>query len=172
MADLARDLGISTKTLYRVFPSKADLVRELVETWAARLERQLRDEDDAVGPFADQLLHSSELWQANRRRYGEGFWAELERDYPESYALVTRARHGLRQRMLERIEPRLRPGIDAGLALELFDAGMARAVDPQVQRRYGVDARTAIRTAVRMWADGALAEPLPARRARTRANTP
>ena len=168
MADLARELGISTKTLYAVFPSKAELVRRLMERWAARLETELDDEPaEAEGPFVDQLLRTSEVWQTNRRRFGPRFWEELERDFPEPYGLVAAARQRLREQMRDRIKPFLRADLSAELAMELFDASLARAMDPDVQRDTGVTGRDAVRAAVSVFARGALSEPLRAR-ARTR----
>ena len=70
VSDLARELGMSTKTLYRLFPSKDDLVLAVVERWADRLlggpaatDRQRHDVRRAgavgrpvprVGTFADE----------------------------------------------------------------------------------------------------------------------
>ena len=168
MADLARDLQISTKTLYRLFPTKADLVQQMMVLWAARFDRDL----DAVGdggatpdegamPFAAQLVATSRVWQLSRRRYGNTFWDELERDYPDAYALFTGARSRLRERLLDRLGPHMAPGVDAPFAIELFDAALARALDPKVQARNRLDARAAIAQAVRIWAGGAV---VPARR--------
>src|SRR4051794_18644489 len=103
MADLARELGISTKTLYRVFPSKAQLVHRLMEAWARRLSGDLAgDGDGHQRPFVDQLLRISEVWQTNRRRFSQKFWDEIERDFPDSYAVWFTARAEFRQRILDR----------------------------------------------------------------------
>lgn len=166
MADLARDLGISTKTLYRIFPSKARLVHALMERWAARLEAQLRREEaqDEAGLFVDQLLRTSQVWHDNRRRFGPAFWAELQTDYPDSYALVVDGRRRLRHRNDERLRPFLRADVPPSLALELFEAALARAMDPEVQERVGVSGRAAVGAAVRVWSSGALSEPIRTRR--------
>jgi len=165
MADLARDLGISTKTLYRLFPTKADLVPRLMERWAGRFERELEAGAGASDrlPFAEQLLRTSEVWRASRRRFSAQFWDEIERDYPASAALLDDARTRLRAHVKERLGPHIRPGLDAELALELFDAILAGALDPGARHRLGIDGRTAVRTAVRIWSSGALAQPLPRR---------
>ena len=165
MADLARDLQISTKTLYRLFPTKADLVQRLMERWAGRFEKDLaagRTASDQL-PFVEQLLTTSEVWQASRRRFSAQFWDELERDYPASAALLSDARARLRTHVMERLGPHMAPGLEPDLALELFDAALARALDPAVRKRFGIDPRTAIRNAVRIWAGGALVHPLPRR---------
>lgn len=164
MADLARQLGISTKTLYRAFPSKARLVHALMERWAARLEDRLRSEEDDGGPFVDQLLRTSQVWHDHRRRFGPAFWAELQADYPESYALVAEGRKRLRERHDEQLRPYLREDVPAPLALDLFEAVLARAMDPDVQRRFGVTGREAVGAAVRVWSSGALSAPLRTRR--------
>jgi AcrR family transcriptional regulator len=166
MADLARDLGISTKTLYRVFPSKAALVQGLMDRWASRLEAELQREEahEDEGPFVDQLLRTSEVWRANRHRFGPAFWTELERDYPSSFAMVAEGRQRVRERMLDRLRPFVRADLSPPLAMELFEAALAHAMDSEVQQRLGVNGRDAVRTAVRVWASGALSEPIRSRR--------
>ena len=165
MADLARDLQMSTKTLYRLFPTKADLVQRLMERWAGRFEKDLASGRAASNelPFVEQLLTTSEVWQASRRRFSAQFWDELERDYPNSAALLSDARARLRAHVMERLGPHIVEGLNPDLALELFDATLARALDAGVRKRIGLDTRTAIRNAVRIWAGGALVQPLPRR---------
>ena len=166
MADLARDLSISTKTLYRLYPTKADLVHRLMRSWAKRFETDLDSETEGADDetlFVDQLLNTSEVWRASRRRFSNRFWEELASDYPDSYALLADARGRFRARILERLGSRMAPGVNPDLAIELFDALLARAIDSDVQRRLGVDSRTAIRNAVQIWTTGALDEPLPRR---------
>jgi len=161
MAELARDLGISTKTLYRIYPSKATLVHRLIERWTSRFERDLAaDAEHPPRPSIDQLINTSEVWQANRRRFGHRFWDEIERDYPDSYAVLVAARSRLRADLLHRLAPELKRGIAPDFAMELFDAMLAHSLEPDVRRRTGVDAATAIRTAVRIWSRGALVAPL------------
>lgn len=172
MAKLARDLGISTKTLYGVFPSKADLVHRLMERWAARLDGQLGAEPPEGGPFVDQLLYASETWHAHRRKFSTRFWAELERDYPESAELVVRAGRTLRHRMREQFRPYLRRDLSPQLAIELFDAALARALDADLRKSLGLSAREAIAAAVSVWARGALVEPLRTRPLGTAINKP
>jgi hypothetical protein len=48
--------------------------------------------------------------------------------------------------------------------MELFEAALARAMDQDAQKRLGVDGRAAVRAAVRVWASGALSEPIRSRR--------
>jgi AcrR family transcriptional regulator len=168
MADLARDLQISTKTLYRLFPTKADLVHRMMKAWARRFERdldaagedELEVERDEGMPFVGQLVASSRVWQVSRRRFAGSFWEELERDYPVSFELFVGARARLRRQILERLEPHMAHGVDPEFAMELFDAALGRALDPDVLARTGVQPRAAIGQAVRIWAAGALVQPL------------
>ena len=74
MAELARDLGISTRTLYQHFPSKADLVDSLMERWAAEVQRtQNANIAQDATPF-EHMLKAAESWleanAASRRRSG------------------------------------------------------------------------------------------------------
>jgi AcrR family transcriptional regulator len=159
MADLARDLGMSTKTVYRVFPTKADLVRRLVESWVGRLERDLRAEvPDGEGGelFVEHLFRASEVFHEKNRQFGQAFWDELDRDYPEASAVAAAARQRLRERMIERLRPHVRRNIDPALAIEMFEATLDVAMDSSVRRKLGVRTQEAIDTAVRIWAQGAL----------------
>jgi AcrR family transcriptional regulator len=172
MADLARDLQISTKTLYRLFPTKADLVHRMMTQWANRFARDLDAAGDEPGesesegerdegmPFVSQLVASSRVWQVSRRRFGGTFWEELERDYPPSFELFVEARARLRRQILERLGPHMAYGVDPEFAMELFDAALGRALDPRVLARTGIEPRAAIGQAVRIWAAGALVQPL------------
>lgn len=169
MADLARDLQISTKTVYRIFPTKAALVHRMMERWAGRLDADLgaSDTDDRL-PFADQLLQTSEVWRSSRRRFSPVFWDELERDYPDAFEVLVAARARWRDAILARLGPHMVEGLVPEVAMELFDAAIAHALDPKVQERLGIDGRTAVRHAVNIWANGALDQPLARRPARSR----
>lgn len=169
MADLARDLQVSTKTVYRVFPTKAALVHRMMERWAGRFDADLLGLSETEQmPFVDQLLQTSEVWQTSRRRFSAMFWDELERDYPDSYQLIVDARARLRASIFERLGPHMVDGLVPEVTMDLFDALLAHALDPAVQSRLGIDGRVAVRHAVRVWADGALVHPLARRPPRAR----
>lgn len=89
MAELARRTGISTKTLYGHFPSKEELIRQVIEQGS----QEVRDGMAAI-------VNQPELDVAEKLRrllayVPSGFggtdlrlWHELKRYYPEQWALV------------------------------------------------------------------------------------
>ncbi len=159
MADLARELGISTKTLYKVFPSKGALVESLLERWAARLSEQL-----AAGPRAgsmlDAIVRSSEVWAEHARRFAPRFWEEVERDYPDAHAVFVEARRSQRQQTRGQLASLLRGTVPADVAFDLFDTVLRRAMDAPGNGS-ATTRRERIATAVDVWANGALASPQP-----------
>ncbi|WP_236707852.1 TetR/AcrR family transcriptional regulator [Brevibacillus choshinensis] len=89
MSDLARRVGVSTKTLYAVFTSKEELITRIIQESI----RELREREDLI-------LHDKELDLIEKLRQllgllPNGFagtnlrvWYELKRYYPMQWKLV------------------------------------------------------------------------------------
>ena len=159
MAEVARDLGISTKTLYKVFDSKEQVVQSLMEMWAALFEAALANNERAVpdeATIADRLKNQAVVWAEVRARFSPAFWLELERDYPGPFAVFDAARERTRVVVRGRIAPLLKPELDAELAHELYDALTRRAADPDLCQRLNLTPHDALVQAVEIWTRGAL----------------
>jgi AcrR family transcriptional regulator len=156
MSELARDLGISTKTLYRHFPTKADLVDSLMQEWSSELERRQADRLDRMrDPVArvQEVAHESlELIGA----FSTTFWTELRRDFPEPAARFTAAVVASYTRAGAWLAPMLREGVDLRVAGRLLHVMLAAAADPDTCDELGITRRDAVDQAVRLWAEGAL----------------
>jgi len=156
MAELARDLGISTRTLYQHFPSKADLVASLMDRWADAVERrQLRTMSDGRSPY-EQLLEAASGWLEGQCAFAPAFWSQLERDYPE-----TSARYQARLRRIlevgrQNLMPFIREDLDKGLALALMQASLRAAADPVRCDRLAISRQEAVRQAIEVWVRGTL----------------
>ncbi len=156
MAELARDLGVSTRTLYRAFPTKAALVHALLEGWArdveeAQPERGVRTQDPVARVHAAAVA-----WLEASGRFSPAFWTELARDFPRSHALFARTLRDVLARVREGLEDHLRPGLSAELAFAVLVASVARAVDPDLCQRANATRSDAARVAIEIWARGAL----------------
>ena len=87
MLSLAKNMGISTKTLYRHFSTKTMLIQAVVELNDKRfnenrMRRMMRGEN------AHQRIVSASIeWFELRNELGERYWHELQRDYPEVFTL-------------------------------------------------------------------------------------
>ena len=158
MIELSRDLGMSSRTVYKHYPSKAELVVAMIESWAERFGHLLEERLDAVeGPF-DRLLVAIGSWIDFTDAIHPDFFSDLARDYPEANALYLdqlRRQHQLGRQLLE---PHLRPGLDADLAFGHLASSIAYASDPGFCERLGVTRVQATIQVVRVWARGSLRE--------------
>jgi len=158
MADLARSLGISTKTLYREFGAKSELVQALLDRWAANLEVSQRDRLEQIDDPVVRLSAGIGEIFAQVSRYSPSFWRELRADYPEQQASFDAAVTRARLRAAEWIGSAVRVDLDPQLALDLLGALVRLAVDPDRSERLGLTREQALEQAVAIWASGALGQ--------------
>jgi len=156
MAELARDLGISTRTLYRHFPTKSDLVLALTRRWAERLEEMQRRRFSSGQSPLTELHAAAQTWVGLSSELSSAYWLELERDHPEAHAILVRQVGRNMGRARRRLAPLVREGLDPDVALRLLRAAVAEAADPAACEALGVTRQEATRTAIEIWARGAL----------------
>jgi len=85
MDDIARELGISKKTLYQDFKDKRSLISEVIE-FDLLLNKQLRDQVllPRLGAIEEFHLINSRI-HFIRSRYSETFHWDLKRYFPDTY---------------------------------------------------------------------------------------
>jgi AcrR family transcriptional regulator len=157
MAELARELGISTRTLYQHFESKAEMVREVMERWARDVEvDQARRARSGLGP-RERMIEAADSWIEGQDRFSGEFWTQVQEDYPEaSRVLLDQVRKSLGAARAY-LGPRVSPELDAELALSILRGAIARALDPKRCDRLGLSRQEAVRQAVDLWCRGAMA---------------
>ena len=156
MSDLARELAMSTKTLYREFPTKDALVQSLVGRWARDFVAVHRQRQQAGMPAEERLrLRAREIVRA-RRKYSEAFWDDLNADHPDAWRLYTTAVLSVREEARARIEAEMREGVDKELAWQLVTAMVETALQSEVRARTGMTVEQSIDAAIELWARGAL----------------
>lgn len=99
MDDLAAELGMSKKTLYGSFPSKTELVREVLLEKFRRLETDLDRVNAGNGADVLALLHA--LLACVQRHAAEiqpPFVRDMRREAPEMFELVQSRRRAVIQR--------------------------------------------------------------------------
>jgi AcrR family transcriptional regulator len=159
MAELARDLRMSKRTIYLHFPSKMALIEELLDTWATRVERQSAERWNSEETCVQSLKRWASEWSQGIGQYAPRFWSEA-RDYcPEAFERYRIRMDALRVHSLERMSFWLRPGLNPGVALELFFAAVRTAMDPALCDRHNVTRSDALDSLVEVWARGALVDP-------------
>jgi AcrR family transcriptional regulator len=158
MAELLQELHMSASTLYRHFPSKDDLVTASVERWASEIAADAfvgkPSKDEKV--IYDQLIAWAEAWSEAQAQFAPAFISDLRRDYPAAWEifqrhLTTSRRHGAALLM-----PGLKPALRPDLALALLGLILTHITDPELPDRLRVSRHDFIRTAISIWASGAL----------------
>lgn len=157
MAELARELGISSKTLYRCFPTKDHLVQALIDRWVDRLAADDRSRIVNVERGAQALLREwGDAWVQSVQRFSPAFWTELERDNPQAYETYAEAVRKFRDSARRSFAPEIRPSLSSAFAQALFAAIVRTAADPGFCERLGMTRRDTVRAAIDVWATGAL----------------
>lgn len=159
MGELATALGMSISTLYGHFPSKEHLVAAMVDSWCADLATHDALVEGERIPIAARFRAWSDAWSVRIIQYSPAFFADLARDYPEQSARLQRdlaRRKAMGEALLT---PHLKPGVSPGGAFALLELIYTHAHDPRLGDDVGVARRDVVRTALAIWAEGALQKP-------------
>ncbi len=156
MSELARELGISKKTLYQHFASKEALVRAMIDDMSGRLHERANELEamadspgDLMRLWADEVLESEES-------YTPVFWQDLETEYPEAHAAMTRQLDEARERAKAQLTLHLRPDVTPEVALATYEAILSKATDPELCERLKMTRQESVMAALEIWARGAL----------------
>ncbi|MGI8925673.1 MAG: TetR/AcrR family transcriptional regulator [Tepidiformaceae bacterium] len=157
IADLAGDAGISSKTLYRCFESKDQLVQSLIERWVGHLFEDLAANYGGTrGDALTALRQWGEAWVRGIQKFSPAFWAELERDYPRAFAAYVAAVRDLRHRARAGFSRDIRPGTSPEFAQAMFLTMVRTAADPAFCDRHGMTRQSSVGRAIDLWAVGCL----------------
>lgn len=163
MDDLAADLGMSKKTLYRHFAGKDALIRAVIEGLAAEIRA---DADALLGNrmlgFAEKLRGFTEGMMERMRALTPATVRDLERCAPDLYALVRE----MRQKNIPYIFGRLieegqmaglvRTDLPAGFAVEFYLQAMNGLFQPAAFDRLQLAPREVISRAIELFFGGLL----------------
>jgi AcrR family transcriptional regulator len=112
MDDLAKELGISKKTLYKTIANKADLVHKCVLFDIARKQEEITHLQENTENAIEEMLKIGALILSSIGRYKISIIHDLMRFYPESWQLVTEHKQSFVKKI---IENNIRKGIKQGL---------------------------------------------------------
>ena len=85
MDDIAREIGVSKKTLYHDFEDKHDLINQVID-YDMLQSRKFMEEFHRMdlGAIEEIFLVNDRIHQ-NRARYNPTFYYDLKRSYPDTY---------------------------------------------------------------------------------------
>lgn len=138
MDDIARELGISKKTLYQVFPSKEELVREAVRRRFERIVSAIEHFKAESASPVEELAKIQGLMFENLKYQKESPIYQLKRAFPEiAHWLLSHMRdyiiHYLRDNIERGKQAGLyKPEIDSEFASRLFYAALVGSTEPDI----------------------------------------
>lgn len=159
MSDLARELGMSTKTLYRLFPSKEALVTAVLQRWSERFLAAQAAHLASSMTIEERIRTAAHALVAHRRRFSDDVWRELREEHPVSWELYTATMVTARERSAVRMASAERTGIEPSLARAALTALVELAQTPAVLDASGLEAGAAIDQVVALWTRGVFVTP-------------
>ena len=163
MDDLAHELGMSKKTLYRHFRSKDELIDSII----GEIGQAIRDRMDSVlaNPqldFTQKLCALVEVVSSNLALASPGMLHDLQRFAPQLYQKID----DLRQRNVPYVfgrliraglaEGKVRPEIDPSFAVEFWLQAIRGLVHPAVLERTELTPRQTLERAIHLFFGGLL----------------
>lgn len=112
MDELAKELGISKKTLYKEIDNKADLVKFCVKHDLDEIENKIKDISASCENAIEELLQISETINEDIKLYHPGLLRDLTKFYPECSAMIENHKNSFAQ---NNISSNLKKGIEQGL---------------------------------------------------------
>jgi AcrR family transcriptional regulator len=156
MAQLATELGISTKTIYRCFPSKADLVMALIRHRDAAWRQQRDEQLAAKMPARLRILGVASSWVAHVSSFSPAFWQELALHFPDAQRVMDEAYAAFMREGGENLRSSVREDADAHVALRALKLLIEKAADRDYCAEVGLPPLVVLREHVDVWARGAL----------------
>lgn len=156
MGELASELHMSATTLYKLYPSKEALALACLQRWADELgAAEAARQNPKRAPF-DQYMHWIDAWADANAAISPAFLRDLQSDYPAvwkkySQVIADRKRDGM-----VLLRPLLRAEVNERVAFSLLNHIFSIVQDQAFADRLNVSRRDALRSAVSIWAGGAL----------------
>ena len=154
MTGLASSLRMSTKTLYKYFRTKDELVHELVVRWEARAHKPITAYD--TNNLMDILRYRIRVWVQNDAQYSTAFWLDLKTGYPALYKVYIDSLHESMRAMRERLTPYLRDDVDVEFAWACYFTLMTDAARPRTFEKVGMTREQCVFAAFDFWVAAAL----------------
>lgn len=118
MDDIARELSISKKTIYKYFSSKAHLIDEAAKFIIMHVESSCTQVSEITDNPIDELLYIDQLMRRFSHLQNHAIEFQLKKYYPETYTFIAEAKQ---RHFLDVTRHNLLRGIELGLYRKDFD---------------------------------------------------
>ena len=144
MDDIARQLGISKRTLYELYENKEDLLFEGVKKYKAIREHEILELSDSSHSVMDIILYAYRQKVETFRQTSPQFYTDLTK-YPRVMSLQEMERRINHERFLMFLKRGVKEGyfradIDYRLVVRLFEAIGEYILQNQLYRLYSIEA--------------------------------
>ncbi len=162
--EIASELGMSKKTMYKFFPSKEDLLKTIVHTMMSGLRVRVEAIVNSNKPFVEKAPELLTLIGHQISIMSKQFLFDLQRFTPELWKEIDEFR---RQRILTNVrtifvqaqeEGIFRKDLDIELFILVFTSSVQGIVNPQTLSQQSFSAAEALRGIFRIIFDGAMTE--------------
>jgi AcrR family transcriptional regulator len=156
MARLAAELGMSTKTTYRHFPNKAELVTALIRHRHEAMRAQREAQIESGMPALLRILRLTTSWVAHVSSFSPDFWQQLALHFPEARRIMDEAYDAFLRESGANLRRSVREDVDADVALHALKLLIEKAADRDYCAALGQPPLAVLREHVTVWARGAL----------------
>ena len=164
MDEIASDLRMSKKTVYKFFPSKEDLLKAIVHTMLRRVESEVQAITSSEKPFEEKFIsiltlvgkilrRLSRPFMTDMQRFAPGLWKEIETFRREK--VFSKIQQIFRQAKKEGV---FREDLDPDLFFLVLTTAMQGIMNPQVLSQQPFSAEEAFKGIFRILYEGALTE--------------
>ncbi len=101
MDDVARELGISKKTIYKYFENKADLIQRSVQTVHEAISSTLEEIHKRTTNPIDELMEIDSVVCEIMKQHNPSLRYQLQKYYPRVYNLIYEGRQALFNKMIK-----------------------------------------------------------------------
>ena len=163
MDDLARELGMSKKTLYVHFPSKDALVEAILNGFVAEVRGSAETLfNDRTLSFTAKLHRFTEAMVQRFTRMGPHVFRDLQRSAPHIYRRIEELRHNNIPHIFGQLvrqgqaDGMIRPDLDPDFAIEFWRPAIQSLMHPDTLERLGLPSDRMFAQAVDLFFHGLL----------------
>lgn len=165
MDDLARELGMSKRTLYAHFPSKSALVEAVLQEKMREVEADLeRISSDSAADFPGAFRELFVCVLRHTREVQVPFQRDIMREAPEVFRLIETRRRAMLQRHMGKLFSEgakagiLRNDIPGELLIEIFLGVVQAIMNPAKLSELGLTVKTGFAAILSVMLEGTVTE--------------
>ncbi len=165
MEEIAAGLGISKKTLYKFFPSKENLVREMIETRRCDVENHIAElwADESLD-FVGKLRRLMDYIGKQTSKFNGPLLQDLQKNIPEIWDEIHKFRI---EKSWKKVSDLIEEGIEKGifrkdisqqLAMLMYFNSVHSIINPESLAQLPFSANQAFETIIKIMFEGILTE--------------